>query len=95
MHRVLRVILTASSFCQIAARRWSSRGRRIITTASINGFRGVENLVGYNAAKAGVSEMTTMRGRARAASHAVNAIAPAPDRYRLTRTLPRNARAAR
>jgi NAD(P)-dependent dehydrogenase (short-subunit alcohol dehydrogenase family) len=28
-------------------------GGRIITTASINGFRGVENLVGYNVAKAG------------------------------------------
>jgi NAD(P)-dependent dehydrogenase (short-subunit alcohol dehydrogenase family) len=33
-------------------------GGRIVTIASINAFRRVENLVGYHAAKAGVAELT-------------------------------------
>src|SRR6186713_370554 len=60
-HRVLRVNLTGVFLCcQSAARQMVTQaGRgRIITTASINGFRGVENLVGYNVAKAGVIELT-------------------------------------
>ena len=59
-HRVLRVNLTGVFLCcQIAARQMVKQGDgRIITTASINGFRGVENLVGYNVAKAGVIELT-------------------------------------
>src|SRR5215470_15662806 len=53
-HRVLRVNLTGVFLCcQIAARQMVKQGGgRIITTASINGFRGVENLVGYNTATA-------------------------------------------
>src|SRR5262249_49043751 len=52
-HRVLRVNLTGVFLCcQAAARQMVKQGGgRIITTASINGFRGVENLVGYNVAK--------------------------------------------
>src|SRR5512147_204735 len=59
-HRVLRVNLTGVFLCcQAAARQMVKQGGgRIITTASINGFRGIENLVGYNAAKAGVIELT-------------------------------------
>src|SRR5262245_32172254 len=55
-HRVLRVNLTGVFLCgQAAARQMVKQGGgRIIATASINGFRGVENLVGYNVAKAGV-----------------------------------------
>jgi len=52
--------------------------RRIIATASINGVRGVENLVGYNVAKAGVIELTKTMAVELAKHHiAVNAIAPA------------------
>src|SRR4029077_8638162 len=60
-HRVLRVNLTGVFLCGQAAARQMVRqggGGRIITTASINGFRAVENLVGYNAAKAVVIELT-------------------------------------
>jgi len=71
-------------------------GGRIITTASINGFRGVENLVGYNAAKAGVVELTkTMAVELAQHSITVNAIAPAQIDTRLTRSLPEEARRRR
>ena len=63
-HRVLRVNLTGVFLCaQVAARRMVRQGGggRIIATASINGFRGVENLVGYNVAKAGVIELVPWR----------------------------------
>src|SRR5437762_2644249 len=79
-HRVLRVNLTGVFLCcQAAARQMVKQGGgRIITTASINGFRGVENLVGYNAAKAGVIELTKTMAVELARHHiAVNAIAPA------------------
>ena len=59
--RVLRVNLTGVFLtCQAAARQMVRQGGggRIVTVASINAFRGVENLVGYNAAKAGVAELT-------------------------------------
>jgi len=71
-------------------------GGRIITTASINGFRGVENLVGYNTAKAGVIELTkTMAVELAQHGITVNAIAPAQIDTRLTRTLSDDARARR
>jgi NAD(P)-dependent dehydrogenase (short-subunit alcohol dehydrogenase family) len=98
-HRVLRVNLTGVFLCcQIAARRMVAQGGggRIITTASINGFRGVENLVGYNAAKAGVIELTkTMAVELAKHRVAVNAIAPAQIDTRLTQTLPEEARQRR
>jgi len=98
-HRVLRVNLTGVFLCcQAAARQMVTQGGggRIITTASINGFRGVENLVGYNAAKAGVIELTkTMAVELAKHRIAVNAIAPAQIDTRLTRTLPEEARQRR
>jgi NAD(P)-dependent dehydrogenase (short-subunit alcohol dehydrogenase family) len=97
-HRVLRVNLTGVFLCcQIAARQMVKQGGgRIITTASINGFRGVENLVGYNVAKAGVIELTkTMAVELAQHGIAVNAIAPAQIDTRLTRTLPEEARRRR
>src|SRR3989442_9600082 len=98
-HRVLRVNLTGVFLCcQAAARQMVTQGGggRIITTASINGFRGVENLVGYNAAKAGVIELTkTMAVELAKHRIAVNAIAPAQIDTRLTRTLPEAARQRR
>ena len=98
-HRVLRVNLTGVFFCGQAAARQMVRqggGGRIITTASINGFRGVENLVGYNAAKAGVIELTrTMAVELAQHRITVNAIAPAQIDTRLTRTLPEEARRRR
>src|SRR4030095_11219672 len=97
-HRVLRVNLTGVFLCcQAAARQMVKQGGgRIITTASINAFRGVENLVGYNAAKAGVIELTrTMAVELAQHSIAVNAIAPAQIDTRLTRTLPEDARRRR
>src|SRR5262249_11099883 len=64
--------------CQIAARQMVKQGGgRIITTASINGFRGVENLVGYNTAKAGVIELTKTMAVG-AAPHGITAHAHAP-----------------
>jgi 3-oxoacyl-[acyl-carrier protein] reductase len=84
--------------CQIAARQMVRQGGggRIITTASINGFRGVENLVGYNAAKAGVIELTkTMAVELARHRIAVNAIAPAQIDTRLVRTLPEEAKQRR
>jgi 3-oxoacyl-[acyl-carrier protein] reductase len=63
-------------------------GGRIIATASINGFRGVENLVGYNASKAGVIELVrTMAVELARHRITVNAIAPAQIDTRLTRGL--------
>jgi NAD(P)-dependent dehydrogenase (short-subunit alcohol dehydrogenase family) len=98
-HRVLRVNLTGVFLCcQIAARRMVQQGGggRIITTASINGFRGVENLVGYNAAKAGVIELTkTMAVELAQHRITVNAIAPAQIDTRLTQGYSDDARARR
>jgi 3-oxoacyl-[acyl-carrier protein] reductase len=97
-HRVLRVNLTGVFLCcQIAARQMVKQGGgRIIATASINGFRGVENLVGYNVAKAGVIELTRTMAVELAQHHiTVNAIAPAQIDTRLTRSLPEEARARR
>ncbi|PYN94927.1 MAG: hypothetical protein DMD91_26385 [Candidatus Rokuibacteriota bacterium] len=97
-HRVLRVNLTGVFLCcQIAARQMIKQGGgRIITTASINGFRGVENLVGYNVAKAGVVELTKTMAVELAQHHiTVNAIAPAQIDTRLTRSLPEEARRRR
>jgi 3-oxoacyl-[acyl-carrier protein] reductase len=97
-HRVLRVNLTGVFLCcQVAARQMVKQGGgRIIATASINGFRGVENLVGYNVAKAGVIELTkTMAVELAQHRIAVNAIAPAQIDTRLTRSLPQDARARR
>jgi NAD(P)-dependent dehydrogenase (short-subunit alcohol dehydrogenase family) len=97
-HRVLRVNLTGVFLCcQAAAHQMVKQGGgRIITTASINGFRGVENLVGYNAAKAGVIELTKTMAVELARHHiAVNAIAPAQIDTRLTRSLPEEARQRR
>ncbi len=96
--RVLRVNLTGVFLCcQAAARQMVKQGGgRIITTASINAFRGVENLVGYNAAKAGVIELTrTMAVELARHRIVVNAIAPAQIDTRLTRTLPEEARRRR
>ena len=98
-HRVLRVNLTGVFLCcQSAARQMVTQaGRgRIITTASINGFRGVENLVGYNVAKAGVIELTkTMAVELAQHGITVNAIAPAQIDTRLTRGLSEDAKARR
>jgi 3-oxoacyl-[acyl-carrier protein] reductase len=97
-HRVLRVNLTGVFLCcQIAARQMVTQGGGcIITTASINGLRGVENLVGYNAAKAGVIELTrTMAVELAQHGIRVNALAPAQIDTRLTRTLPAEARRRR
>ncbi|HEU4367963.1 MAG TPA: SDR family NAD(P)-dependent oxidoreductase [Methylomirabilota bacterium] len=97
-HRVLRVNLTGVFLCcQVAARQMVKQGGgRIITTASINGLRGVENLVGYNVAKAGVIELTrTMAVELAQYGVTVNAIAPAQIDTRLTRSLPEEARRRR
>jgi len=97
-HRVLRVNLTGVFLCcQAAARQMVKQGGgRIITTASINGFRGVENLVGYNVTKAGVVELTRTMAVELAQHHiTVNAIAPAQINTRLTRGLPEEARRRR
>ena len=97
-HRVLRVNLTGVFFCcQTAARQMVKQGGgRIIATASINGFRGVENLVGYNVAKAGVIELTKTMAVELAKHHiTVNAIAPAQIDTRLTQSLPDEARQRR
>jgi 3-oxoacyl-[acyl-carrier protein] reductase len=96
--RVLRVNLTGVFLCgQAAARQMVKQGGgRIIATASINAFRGVENLVGYNAAKAGVIELArTMAVELAQHRIAVNAIAPAQIDTRLTRSLPEGARRRR
>jgi NAD(P)-dependent dehydrogenase (short-subunit alcohol dehydrogenase family) len=98
-HRVLRVNLTGVFLCcQLAARQMVTQGGRgrIITTASINGFRGVENLVGYNVAKAGVIELTkTMAVELAQHGITVNALAPAQIDTRLTRGFSDDARARR
>src|SRR5207245_9076943 len=97
-HRVLRVNLTGVFLsCQIAARQMATQGGgRIIVTASINGFRGVENLVGYNVAKAGLIELTKPMAVELAKHHiAVNASAPPQIDTRLTRSLPEEARRRR
>jgi NAD(P)-dependent dehydrogenase (short-subunit alcohol dehydrogenase family) len=97
--RVLRVNLTGVFLCcQTAARQMVRQGGggRIIATASINGFRGVENLVGYNVAKAGVIEMTKTMAVELAPHHiAVNALAPAQIDTRLTRGFPDDAKQRR
>ena len=97
-HRVLRVNLTGVFLCgQIAARQMMKQGSgRIIATASINGFRGVENLVGYNVAKAGVIELTkTMAVELAQHGITVNAIAPAQIDTRLTQRFSDDARQRR
>ncbi len=97
-HRVLRVNLTGVFLCcQAAARQMVKQGGgRIIATASINGFRGVENLVGYNVTKAGVVELTRTMAVELAPYHiTVNAIAPAQIDTRLTRGLREDARRRR
>jgi len=98
-HRVLRVNLTGVFLCaQVAARRMVRQGGggRIIATASINGFRGVENLVGYNVAKAGVIELVrTMAVELARHRITVNAIAPAQIDTRLTQGLSESARGRR
>jgi NAD(P)-dependent dehydrogenase (short-subunit alcohol dehydrogenase family) len=97
-HRVLRVSLTGVFLCcQAAAQQMVKQGGgRIITTASINGFRGVEHLVGYNVAKAGVIELTKTMAVELAKHHiTVNAIAPAQIDTRMTRSLSEDARARR
>jgi NAD(P)-dependent dehydrogenase (short-subunit alcohol dehydrogenase family) len=97
-HRVLRVNLTGVFLCgQIAARQMVRQGGgRIIVTASINGFRGVENLVGYNVAKAGVIELTKSMAVELAPHNVqVNAIAPAQIDTRLTRGFSDDAKARR
>jgi NAD(P)-dependent dehydrogenase (short-subunit alcohol dehydrogenase family) len=97
-HRVLRVNLTGVFLCcQVAARHMAAQGGgRIIATASINGFRGVENLVGYNVAKAGVIELTkTMAVELAPYNIQVNAIAPAQIDTRLTRGFSDDAKARR
>jgi len=97
-HRVLRVNLTGVFLCcQLAARQMAKQGGgRIIATASINGLRGVENLVGYNVAKAGVIELVKTMAVELAKHHiAVNAIAPAQIDTRLTQGLPEEARQRR
>jgi len=97
--RVLRVNLTGVFLtCQAAARQMVKQGGggRIVTIASINAFRGVENLVGYNAAKAGVAELTrTMAVELAHHGITVNAIAPAQIDTRMTQTLPDEARQRR
>jgi len=96
---VIAVHLKGTFLCtQAAARQMVSQGGggRIISIASINAFRGVENLVGYNAAKAGVVELTkTMAVELAQHGITVNAIAPAQIDTRLTRTLPEEARQRR
>ena len=97
-HRVLRVNLTGVFLCcQIAARQMVRQGGgRIIATASINGFRGVERLVGYNVAKAGVIELTkTMAVELAQHGITVNAIAPAQIDTRLTQSFSERQRGRR
>src|SRR4030095_4815064 len=97
-HRVLRVNLTGVFLCgQIAARQMVTQGGgRIIATASINGFRGVENLVGYNVAKAGVIELTKTMAVELAPAHlAVRATPPAQIDTRLTRAFSDDAKQRR
>ena len=92
------LLVGAGKMSELAARQMVRQGGggRIITTASINGFRGVENLVGYNAAKAGVIELTrTMAVELATHRIAVNSIAPAQIDTRLTRSLPEPARRRR
>jgi NAD(P)-dependent dehydrogenase (short-subunit alcohol dehydrogenase family) len=66
-HRGLRINLTGVFLCCRAAARQMVRqgGGRIITTASINGFRGVENLVGYNVTALRSTRRATPRDSAR------------------------------
>jgi 3-oxoacyl-[acyl-carrier protein] reductase len=93
-HRVLRVNLHGVFYtCQAAARHMVRQGGgRIITVASINGFRGVENLVGYNVSKAGVVALTkTMAVELAQHNVFVNAIAPAQIDTRLTSGLSEDA----
>src|SRR5436189_128384 len=81
-----------------AAGRWTGgpAGGRVTAPGSSRAFAGVANLVGCNAAKAGVSELTRTRA-VELAQHSitVNAIAPAQIDRRLTRNLPEEARRRR
>jgi 3-oxoacyl-[acyl-carrier protein] reductase len=97
-HDVIRVNLTGVYFCgQAAARQMATQRRgRIVNIASINGFRGVEDLVGYNAAKAGVVSLTqTMAVELARYGINVNAIAPAQIETPMTAGLPEQDRLRR
>ncbi|HEX2173885.1 MAG TPA: glucose 1-dehydrogenase [Dehalococcoidia bacterium] len=78
--RVIDVNLTGVFYCcQAVARQMATQRRgKIINIASINGFRGVEHTVAYNASKAGVVSLTlTMAVELAQYGINVNAIAPA------------------
>lgn len=96
--RVIDVNLTGVFFCaQAAARQMAEQGYgRIINIASINGFRGIENLVSYNAAKAGVVSLTQTFA-VELAPHGinVNAIAPAQIETPMLATVDEDARRRR
>lgn len=97
-HKVIEVNLTGVFFCgQAAAQQMVAQKRgRIVNIASINGFRGIENLVGYNASKAGVISLTkTMAVELAQYGINVNAIAPAQIETPLLATLPEEARQLR
>jgi len=87
----LRVNLTGVFLsCQAAAAQMvaQQRGGRLIATASINAFRGVESLVGYNVTKAGVIELVkTMAVELARYGITANAIAPAQIDTRLSRQM--------
>ncbi len=90
--------LTGVFFCgQAAARQMVTQRRgRIVNIASINGFRGVQDLVGYNAAKAGVVSLTqTMAVELARYGINVNAIAPAQIETPMTAGLPEQDRLRR
>ncbi|MBI3964151.1 MAG: glucose 1-dehydrogenase [Chloroflexi bacterium] len=78
-HEVLRVDLHGVFYCgQAAARQMVEQGGGcIVNMASINGFRGYENQVGYNVAKAGVVQLTQCMA-VELARHNIRVVAVAP-----------------